>query len=73
MKDVVGWFATALFASSYFAKSRHNLLRLQVVAAFVWIAYGLFLGAAPVVVANAIVAAAATFTAVRGRGSPQAS
>jgi hypothetical protein len=67
MRDSLGWVATALFALSYFAKDRHNLLVLQIVAASVWIGYGLLLGAAPVVVANVVVAGAAAFTVIRAR------
>ena len=56
--------------ASYFAKNRKNLLLLQVVAAFLWIGYGVLLRAAPVIVANVMVASAATFTALRaGRPS----
>jgi hypothetical protein len=69
MRDWIGWTATALFAFSYFAKNRQNLLVLQIVAASVWIGYGLLLGAAPVVAANVVVAAAAGFTVIRGRMS----
>ena len=67
MRDWLGWVATALFALSYFAKDRHNLLALQIVAASVWVGYGLLLGAAPVVVANVVVAGAAAFTVIRAR------
>ena len=67
MSDTIGWFATALFASSYFAKSRRHLLVLQIAAAFAWIAYGMLLGALPVIVANSVVATAATFTVLRAR------
>ncbi len=67
MRDWLGWVATALFALSYFAKDRRNLLVLQTAAASVWIGYGLLLGAAPVVVANVVVAGAAAFTVIRAR------
>ena len=67
MRDWIGWVATALFALSYFAKNRHNLLVLQIVAASVWIGYGILLRAAPVVVANVVVAGAAAFTVIRAR------
>jgi hypothetical protein len=65
MIDVIGWIATALFLLSYFAKDRRHLLALQVVAALVWIGYGTLLRAMPVIVANGLVAAAATFSATR--------
>jgi hypothetical protein len=63
--DGIGWVATALFVLSYFAKSRRRLLLLQFVAALVWLAYGVLLHAAPVIAANALVAGAAAFTAIR--------
>ena len=69
MRDWIGWAATALFALSYFAKNRDNLLLLQIVAASVWIGYGLLLLAAPVVAAYVVVAGAAGFTVIRGRFS----
>lgn len=67
MRDWIGWVATALFALSYFARNRQNLLVLQIVAASVWIGYGVLLRAAPIVVANVVVAAAAAFTVFRAR------
>lgn len=62
MHEWVGWVATALFAASYFCRARVTLLAVQAVAAVVWIAYGLSLGAAPVIVANAVVAASALWS-----------
>jgi hypothetical protein len=67
MRDWIGWVATALFALSYFARNRQNLLVLQIVAASVWIGYGVLLRAAPIVVANVVVAGAAAFTVFRAR------
>jgi hypothetical protein len=68
MTDWIGWVATAVFIASYFAKNRRTLLFVQIAAALIWIGYGLLLRARPVVVANALVVAAAAFTAAR-RGS----
>jgi hypothetical protein len=62
MTSWIGWIATALFASSYFVGTQTWLLRLQVVAALTWIGYGIAIGAAPVIVANAIVALSAGFS-----------
>ena len=59
MTTVIGWVATALFSASYFFKRQRTLLAIQIVAASVWILYGLGLGAVPVVVANLVVAASA--------------
>ena len=60
--DLLGWFATAAFASSYFCRQARTLRIVQGLAALLWIAYGLVLHAAPVVIANLIVAAAAAYT-----------
>lgn len=59
----MGWLATVLFAGSYFCKDAVRLRLLQALAALVWIAYGLAIGAVPVVVANAIVASLALYSA----------
>jgi hypothetical protein len=67
MTDLIGWAATALFVLSYFARSRRKLLFLQFIAALVWLAYGILLRAAPVIAANALVAGAAAFSALRSR------
>ena len=58
----VGWVATAAFASSYFCKEARTLRVIQGAAAVLWIGYGLFIRATPVVVANVIVAAAAGYS-----------
>jgi hypothetical protein len=59
MAEWIGWLATALFASSYLCRDAQRLRLVQASAALVWLAYGLAIGARPVVVANAIVAALA--------------
>jgi hypothetical protein len=56
MIDLLGWVATAIFAASYFLKQPAQLRMAQAAAACLWIAYGLLLRAAPVVVANLTVA-----------------
>jgi Bacterial inner membrane protein len=57
--DVLGWIATAVFTASYFFKRAALLRRAQMGAALLWVAYGVLVGAAPVVVANLLVLAAA--------------
>ncbi len=52
--DAIGWAATALFAASYFCKEPTALRRTQALAALVWIAYGVALKSAPVIVANVL-------------------
>jgi len=66
----LGWIATVVFTCSYFAKRPETLRIIQAVAALLWITYGLLIHAMPVVVANALVAAAAVYSTLRSR-SPQ--
>lgn len=54
--DWIGWVATAIFASSYLFKEPRLLRGIQAGAALLWVAYGLIIHAAPVVVANVAVA-----------------
>jgi hypothetical protein len=67
MHDWIGWLATAVFASSYFCKRAITLRSIQSVAAVVWVAYGVLIGAWPVIGANVVVGALAAFSAWRGR------
>jgi hypothetical protein len=60
--DGLGWLATALFAVSYFCKSPRAMRRVQALAAFLWVGYGLWMNALPIVVANTIVAALALYS-----------
>ncbi len=59
MLDYLGWFATAVFVTSYFTKQRATLRRIQGLAACLWAVYGVLIHARPVVVANLIVAGVA--------------
>jgi hypothetical protein len=69
--EAIGWTATAVFASSYFAKDPATLRRLQAGAAVLWIAYGVLLEAPPVIVANVIVASLALWSSLStSRPSP---
>ena len=63
MLDWIGWVATATFASSYFFKHPAMLRRVQALAALLWIGYGALIHAAPVIVANLVVAAVAVYSA----------
>jgi len=63
--EAIGWTATAVFASSYFAKDPAILRRLQAGAALLWIAYGVLLEAPPVIVANVIVASLALWSSLQ--------
>ena len=63
--EYLGWAATAVFVSSYFCARADTLKRVQMAGAAMWIAYGLFIGAVPVVAANLLVFGAAAWTARR--------
>ncbi|HEY7500587.1 MAG TPA: hypothetical protein VH740_18840 [Vicinamibacterales bacterium] len=67
MIEYLGWAATAVFVGSYFCARADVLKRVQMIGALMWIAYGLLIGASPVVVANVLVflAAALTMSAAR--------
>ncbi len=62
---IIGWLATAVFASSYFFRRPLTLRRIQAGAALLWVMYGIAIDAVPVVVANLIVAAAALYSSFR--------
>ena len=61
--DLFGWAATALFAVSYFCREARTLRLTQAAAALLWFSYGVALHAAPVIVANVIVASLALWSA----------
>jgi hypothetical protein len=70
MSDWLGWLATGVFTSSYLFKRADSLRFVQMIAALMWIAYGVLVHAHPVVVANLLVlgaAAAATWSARSSR------
>lgn len=64
LPDALGWLATAAFGSSYFCQGA-KLRVVQAIAACMWIAYGVMIGAAPVIVANLIVSSLALYSAWR--------
>jgi hypothetical protein len=70
--DAIGWTATALFAASYFCKGPAALRRTQALAALVWIAYGVALKSAPVIVANVVVATLAAWSSLATAPTGQA-
>jgi hypothetical protein len=67
MVEYLGWLATAVFVGSYFCASPDRLKRVQMLGALMWVAYGLFIGASPVVAANLMVFGAAAWTTARQR------
>jgi hypothetical protein len=70
--DLVGWLATAVFLSSYLVRPAY-LLRLQIAGALVWVGYGVLLTAAPIIAANLLLIAAASWSWHRRRKSPSSS
>lgn len=69
--DGIGWAATGLFAASYLVRDARRLRLVQAGAALVWIVYGVLLGAAPVIGANAAVAAIALLSLRRTGGQTE--
>jgi hypothetical protein len=63
--ELLGWAATAVFVGSYFFSRALHLRAVQMLGALLWITYGALIGASPVIVANALVFSAATWTIVR--------
>jgi hypothetical protein len=61
----IGWVATAVFVGSYFCKDPSRLRQVQALAACMWMAYGAVIGAAPVLVANLLVAGVAVWSSLR--------
>lgn len=62
MTQYLGWMATAVFVGSYFCARADHLRRVQMAGATMWVVYGFLIGAAPVVAANVLVLAAASWT-----------
>lgn len=63
--DAVGWLATAVFTASFLFSDMARLRAVQICGAVVWIAYGLLIASAPVVVANVLVFVVASWTTMR--------
>jgi hypothetical protein len=77
MLDALGWVATALFASSYFFKTPRGMRRIQATAALLWVGYGIWMNALPIIVANLICAVLALYSDLKasrlsGAGNPEA-
>lgn len=65
MVEYLGWVATAVFVASYFCANPTILRAVQMAGAVLWVIYGFFIDASPVIAANALVLGAAAWTAVR--------
>jgi hypothetical protein len=64
MLEWIGWIATAVFAASYFCRGAATLRRVQALAACLWVGYGIIIHAAPVIVANLVVAGVAAYSSL---------
>ncbi len=62
MSNWLGWIATGVFTSSYLFKRAETLRLVQMIAALIWIGYGVLVNAYPVIVANLLVLCAAAGT-----------
>ena len=68
MIEYLGWAATAVFVGLVLLHPQPACSRaVQMVGALMWVVYGLFIGASPVVAANLAVFAAAGWTLARQR------
>ena len=67
MLESIGWLATALFALSYFVKSRVHLQYIQAASACLWVGYGITIGSNPVIIANLIIIGAALVSRLNKR------
>ena len=62
MTDLLGWAASAVVVSSYFFRDPKTLRRVQAFGAVIWTAYGVALGALPIIVVNIIVTTVALWS-----------
>jgi hypothetical protein len=67
--DGVGWVATGVFVCSYFFTRATAIRRTQMAGALLWLAYGVLIGAYPVIVANVLVFGAAAWSLARSEQS----
>jgi hypothetical protein len=66
----LGWIATGFFVASYFFVRPALLRTTQMLGALLWVLYGALIGAAPVVVSNVLVIAAAGWTILHRAAPP---
>jgi hypothetical protein len=65
--EYLGWAATAVFVGSYLCTRDRTLRAVQMTGALMWVAYGMLIGASPVIVANMLVFGAAGWTVATAR------
>jgi hypothetical protein len=68
--EMLGWAATATFVGSYLARRAETLVRVQIAGALMWAVYGVLLRSAPVIAANVLVVAAASWKARTSTAAP---
>jgi hypothetical protein len=69
--ESIGWVATIVVVASYFFSSPLTLRLVQIAGATLWLAYGIAIDSAPVMVANALVLSAASWSVLRARRTGQ--
>lgn len=65
--ESIGWVATIVVVASYFFSSPLTLRLVQIAGASLWLVYGIAIDSAPVIVANALVLSAASWSVLRSR------
>ena len=65
LADGVGWAATIVVVASCFFTRAESIRRTQMAGALMWLAYGVLIGAYPVIVANVLVFGAAAWSLAR--------
>lgn len=65
--ESIGWLATAVVVASFFFANPTTLRKVQIGGALLWMLYGMVIASAPVVVANVLVCAAASWSLLRTR------
>ena len=69
MTDALGWAASAVVVASYFFRDPKALRRVQAFGAVIWTAYGVALGALPIIVVNIVVTTVALWSSFRRTSS----
>jgi len=63
--ESIGWVATFVVVASFFFANPETLRKVQICGSILWLLYGCVIGSLPVIVANALVFTAATWTTLR--------
>ena len=71
MTDLFFIESTAVVVASFFFADPTMLRKVQILGASLWLAYGIAIGSLPVIVANVLVATAATLTTILRNRRPR--